>query len=62
MIVDVKVPEAGESISEGVLLEWHKQSGDFVKADDPLFELETDKITMTGVAETAGPLDRKSVG
>ena len=40
MIVDVKVPEAGESISEGVLLEWHKKNGEFVKADDPLFELE----------------------
>jgi len=56
MIVDVKVPEAGESISEGVLLEWHKQSGDFVKMDEPLYELETDKITMTVVAETAGQL------
>lgn len=56
MIVDVKVPEAGESISEGVLLEWHKKNGEFVKADDPLFELETDKITMTVAAETNGEI------
>jgi 2-oxoglutarate dehydrogenase E2 component (dihydrolipoamide succinyltransferase) len=56
MIVDVKVPAAGESISEGVLLEWHPKSGDLVQADDPLFELETDKITMTVAAETAGQI------
>ncbi len=56
MIVDIKVPEAGESISEGVLLEWHKKDGDPVRVDEPLFELETDKITMTVVSETAGLL------
>ena len=56
MIVDIKVPEAGESISEGVLLEWHKKDGDPVRVDEPLFELETDKITMTVVSETTGLL------
>jgi 2-oxoglutarate dehydrogenase E2 component (dihydrolipoamide succinyltransferase) len=57
MIVDVKVPEAGESISEGILLEWHKKSGEFVKSDEPLFELETDKITMTVAAESDGEIN-----
>jgi len=56
MIVDVKVPEGGESISEGVLLEWHKRTGEFVKPDEALFDLETDKITMTVVAETTGQI------
>ncbi|MBN2492191.1 MAG: 2-oxoglutarate dehydrogenase complex dihydrolipoyllysine-residue succinyltransferase [Planctomycetes bacterium] len=56
MIIDVRVPEAGESITEGVLLEWHKQTGEPVHADEPLFELETDKITMSVAAPADGEL------
>lgn len=56
MSVDVKVPEVGESITEGVILQWFKQSGDVVQVDDELFELETDKITANVTAETAGTL------
>ncbi len=56
MNVDVKVPEVGESITEGVLVEWFKEDGDLVHADEPLFELETDKITLTVNAEQAGRL------
>ena len=42
MIADVKVPEVGESITEGVLVAWSVQEGDAVLAGDALFELETD--------------------
>lgn len=56
MIIQVEVPQVGESITEGVLVEWSKQDGDITATDDPLFTLETDKVTMTINAEHAGRL------
>lgn len=53
-LIEVKIPPLGESISSGVLAKWHVKNGDVVKKDQPLFELETDKITSEGVAEAAG--------
>ncbi len=53
-LIDVKIPPLGESISSGVLAKWHVKNGDTVKKDQTLFELETDKITSEGVAESAG--------
>ncbi len=53
-LIEVKIPPLGESISSGVLAKWHVKNGDTVKKDQPLFELETDKITSEGVAESAG--------
>ncbi len=44
----------GESISSGVLAQWHVADGDIVRKDQPLFELETDKITSEAAAEAAG--------
>ena len=58
-LLDVKIPPMGESITSGVLAKWHVQDGDFVKKDQPLFELETDKITSEGTAETAGKISLK---
>jgi 2-oxoglutarate dehydrogenase E2 component (dihydrolipoamide succinyltransferase) len=49
----------GESISSGVLAKWHVKDGDTVKKDQPLFELETDKITSEGTAESAGRISLK---
>lgn len=46
MSEDILVPSVGESITDGVLAAWTKQDGDFVEIDDPLFEFETDKVTM----------------
>jgi 2-oxoglutarate dehydrogenase E2 component (dihydrolipoamide succinyltransferase) len=43
MAVAIKVPAVGESITEGVLARWLKQDGAAVKADEPVFELETEK-------------------
>ena len=45
MPLEVKIPPMGESISSGILAKWHVRNGDVVKKDQPLFELETDKIT-----------------
>jgi len=56
MNIQVQVPQVGESITEGVLVEWSKQDGDRVATDDPLFTLETDKVTMTVNAEHTGKL------
>jgi 2-oxoglutarate dehydrogenase E2 component (dihydrolipoamide succinyltransferase) len=54
MSLEVKIPPMGESINSGVLAKWYVQDGDTVKKDQPLFELETDKITSEGTAEAAG--------
>jgi 2-oxoglutarate dehydrogenase E2 component (dihydrolipoamide succinyltransferase) len=57
MPIEVKIPAVGESISSGVVSVWHKKSGDYVNAGDPLFTLETDKVSTEIVAEKAGVLE-----
>jgi 2-oxoglutarate dehydrogenase E2 component (dihydrolipoamide succinyltransferase) len=59
MPIDVKIPPMGESISTGILAKWHVKNGDAVKKDQPIFELETDKITSEGTAEAAGTITLK---
>jgi 2-oxoglutarate dehydrogenase E2 component (dihydrolipoamide succinyltransferase) len=59
MAIEVKIPPMGESITSGVLSKWHVKDGDIVKKDQPLFELETDKITSEGTAESAGKITFK---
>lgn len=56
MLIEVKVPAVGESITEGLLVEWLKQDGEAVQGDDHLFVLETDKVTMTVDSPGAGRL------
>jgi 2-oxoglutarate dehydrogenase E2 component (dihydrolipoamide succinyltransferase) len=58
-LLDVKIPPMGESITSGILAKWHVNDGDVVKKDQPLFELETDKITSEGTAEAAGKISLK---
>ncbi|MFM7592967.1 MAG: 2-oxoglutarate dehydrogenase complex dihydrolipoyllysine-residue succinyltransferase, partial [Isosphaeraceae bacterium] len=53
---DIKVPSVGESVTEGVLSRWIKKSGDYVKAGEGLFELETDKATQEVRAPASGVL------
>src|SRR6266478_4841216 len=60
MSTEVKVPAVGESITSGVVSVWHKKSGDFVKAGDALFTLETDKVSTEIVAEKSGVLEAKA--
>ena len=59
MAIEVKIPPMGESITSGVLSKWHVADGASVKKDQPLFELETDKITSEGTAEVAGKITFK---
>jgi 2-oxoglutarate dehydrogenase E2 component (dihydrolipoamide succinyltransferase) len=58
-LIEVKIPPLGESISSGVLAKWHVADGSIVKKDQPLFELETDKITSEGLADSAGRITFK---
>ncbi len=57
--IEVKIPPMGESIASGILAKWHVADGAIVKKDQPLFELETDKITSEGTAESAGKISLK---
>lgn len=52
--IEVKVPAMGESISEGTISRWFKKEGEAVKADEALFEIETDKVTQEIYAPAAG--------
>src|SRR5438132_13325797 len=45
-IIDVVTPAAGESVSEGTVLEWHVKVGDFIKATDTIVEISTDKVDL----------------
>lgn len=53
---DVKVPTVGESITEAVIGSWNKQNGEFVKRNDVLMQIETDKASVEVVAENDGVL------
>ena len=56
MVVEVKVPSVGESVTEALLAQWFKSDGDMIKKDEPLFVIETDKVTLEVVSEAAGVL------
>ncbi len=56
MKIEIKVPSVGESITEALLAQWFKQDGDTVRKDEPLFVLETDKVTLEVTAAAAGRL------
>ena len=56
MIVEIKVPSVGESVTEALLAQWFKNDSDMVKKDEPLFVIETDKVTLEVVSEAAGIL------
>src|SRR5690242_15705806 len=59
MIIEVKVPSVGESVTSGVVSAWHKKSGEFVNEGEPLFALETDKVSTDVVAQKSGILETK---
>jgi 2-oxoglutarate dehydrogenase E2 component (dihydrolipoamide succinyltransferase) len=59
-LLEVKIPPMGESITSGILAKWHVADGTVVKKDQPIFELETDKITSEGTAEAAGKITFKA--
>lgn len=59
-MADIKVPTLGESITTATIAKWLKKEGDAVKADEPLVELETDKVTVEVNAPAAGALEKIS--
>ena len=56
MATEIRVPTLGESVSEATIGKWFKKIGDAVKADEPLLELETDKVTLEVNAPASGVL------
>jgi len=56
MAIEIRVPALGESITEATVGKWFKKAGEPVKADEPLVELETDKVTLEVNAPGAGVL------
>lgn len=56
MELEIKIPSVGESVQEAVLVQWYKKSGDTVQKDEPIFVIETDKVTLEIAAETDGIL------
>ena len=56
MLLEIKVPSVGESVTEATLGQWYKKEGDLVRKDEPLFVLETDKVTLEIEAEADGVL------
>ncbi len=56
MAVDIVIPSAGESVTSGVISRWLKNDGDFVKRDEDVLEVETDKVTLAVPAPAAGVL------
>src|SRR5579863_1336724 len=67
MIVEVKVPQLSESVSEATLLTWHKKVGDLVARDENLIDIETDKVVLElpapadGVITAIGKADGSTV-
>lgn len=57
MATEIRVPTLGESVSEATIAKWFKQKGEAVAADEPLVELETDKVTLEVPAPSSGVLD-----
>jgi 2-oxoglutarate dehydrogenase E2 component (dihydrolipoamide succinyltransferase) len=56
MAIEIRVPALGESISEAIVGKWFKKAGEPVQADEPLVELETDKVTLEVNAPSSGVL------
>ncbi len=56
MANEIRVPPLGESVSEATVGRWFKKAGEMVRADEPIVELETDKVTLEVNAPAAGVL------
>ncbi|MEO1543056.1 MAG: 2-oxoglutarate dehydrogenase complex dihydrolipoyllysine-residue succinyltransferase [Pseudomonadota bacterium] len=58
MAIEIRVPTLGESVTEATVGQWFKKPGEAVKVDEPLVELETDKVTVEVPAPSAGVLEQ----
>jgi len=61
MSIDIKVPAMGESVTEATVARWFKKEGESVARDEPLLELETDKVTVEVPAPAAGSIESIAV-
>jgi 2-oxoglutarate dehydrogenase E2 component (dihydrolipoamide succinyltransferase) len=61
MAIEIRVPALGESVKEATVGKWFKQPGEAIKADEPLVELETDKVTVEVPAPAAGVMGEINV-
>jgi 2-oxoglutarate dehydrogenase E2 component (dihydrolipoamide succinyltransferase) len=61
MSIEIKVPAMGESVTEATVARWFKNEGDSVKRDEPLVELETDKVTVEVPAPADGAIESIAV-
>src|SRR5215475_7123633 len=61
MSIDIKVPAMGESVTEATVARWFKKEGESVARDEPILELETDKVTVEVPAPAAGSIESISV-
>ena len=61
MSIDIKVPSLGESVTEATIARWYKNIGESVTIDEPLLELETDKVTLEVPAPVTGQLSEIKV-
>ena len=58
MTIEIKVPSLGESVVEATVAKWYKNEGDVVSLDEPLLELETDKVTLEVPAPSNGRIEK----
>ncbi len=56
VVAEIKVPELAESITEGTISAWLKKPGDYVEKGEAVAELETDKVNVDLISDTAGVL------
>src|SRR5438105_12915625 len=56
--VQVTMPQMGDSVTEGTVLEWHKNEGDAVEADETIVEISTDKVDAEVPAPAAGTVTK----
>src|SRR3954451_19643675 len=61
-MVEIRVPALGESVTEATIGRWFKQAGESVAADEPVVELETDKVTIEVPAPASGVFAEVSAG
>jgi len=61
MTIEIKVPAMGESVTEATVARWFKKEGESVARDEPLLELETDKVTVEVPAPAAGSIESIAV-
>ncbi|MGB5606984.1 MAG: biotin/lipoyl-containing protein, partial [Gammaproteobacteria bacterium] len=58
MTIEVKVPVLPESVTDGVVVAWHKQPGDAIRRDEALVDIETDKVVLEIPAPDDGVLEK----